>query len=277
MPVSEGLNNNLEYTPAPGNLSSPNLIVKAAMDWMRCKFRRAASWLTLLYEDGQIAKIPASVRGNNTYAYYQEIRLKQIQKKINEIAKIELNDKKIHTNTALITMTQGYNPLSAKSVDDTWISTKTAMKKFKRYLRKYGMIEYAMCLEAFETGACHGHITVIFSEKKEAFRHIGKEGKETYRFTDLDIIYKVKSAWAKALGRKMQDAQTDILACVDEKSLSYITKELKKANSCEKALKELNKWEKKKPTTKEEKKKVADSKKKVLAFYQAERHNMRLL
>jgi hypothetical protein len=151
------------------------------------------------------------------------------------------------------------------------------MKKFKRYLRKYGMIEYAMCLEAFETGACHGHITVIFGEKREAFQYIGKDGKETYRFCDIDMVCKIKLAWAKALGRKMQDAQIDILACVNEKSLGYITKELKKANSCEKALKKLEKWEGKEPKTKEEKKEIADSKKKVLAFYQAEKHNMRLL
>jgi uncharacterized protein YkuJ len=268
---------NYKYTLAPEDLSSPKIIVKAAMNWMKGKFRRAASWLMLLYEDGRIAKIPASVCGNNTYAHYQAIRLKQVQEKINNIAQIKLDEKKVYTNTALITLTQGYNPLSEKSINDTWTSTKSALKKFKRYLRKVGMIEYAMCLEAFETGACHGHITVIFDEKKETFKHIRKDGKETYRFCDIDMIYKIKSAWAKALGRKMQDAQTDILACVDGQSLGYITKELKKANSCEKALKTLEKWEGKEPRTKEEKKEIADSKKKVLAFYQADRHNMRLL
>jgi hypothetical protein len=90
----------------------------------------------------------------------------------------------------LITFTQGYNPENTESINSTWKSTQNALKKFKRFLRKTGMTEYVMCLEAFESGACHGHITVIFEEKKEAYRHIGKDKKITYRITDIDLIYK---------------------------------------------------------------------------------------
>jgi hypothetical protein len=280
--VSEGLPlHTYNYTTVPEGLSSPGFpgqnILQQAMAWLIRKFRGVYQWIVGVREDGSIFKVPATVRGNQTYAYYQAVRLEKIQKKIDNITHIEFNQKKIYTNTALITFTQGYNPENAESINGTWEKTKNALIKFKRYLRKYGMTEYVMCLEAFESGACHGHITVIFNEKKEAFKYVGKDKKITYRFSDIDLIYRIKLAWAKALGRKMQEAQIDILACVDRKSVHYVTKELKKVNACEKALKKLEKWKGRKPKTKEEKKEIADSKKKVLAFYQADKNNMRLL
>jgi hypothetical protein len=266
-------------------LSSPGLgagfpekkLLGQAMDYLIRKFRGVYHWITGIREDGSIFKIPATARGNQTYAYYQGFRLEKIQKRLDDITKIKIDGKKIYTNNAMITFTQGYNVTSEKSINDTWPSTQYALIKFKKYLRKIGMKEYVMCLESFESGACHGHITVIFKEEKEAFRYVGKDGKITYRLSDIDLIYRIKSAWAKALNRKMQESQIDILACVDEKAIHYVTKELKKVNACEKALKKLQGWKNRESKTKEEKKEISNCKKKVLAFYQADKYNMRLL
>jgi hypothetical protein len=239
-------------SPRPTNLT------QFAVDWLKWKFRNAFHWVFGVKEDKSMFKIPASVRGNNTYAYYQSARIVQIQDKLKSETKIENNT----TNAMFITLTQRYDTNSIDGINKTWLKTKPALRKFKAKLRKMGMINYAMTLEAHENGGCHAHMIAIF--KKAIKMHATKGDK--YRINDIEIIYKVKKAWADALGYDMDSAYVDVLACGSDSLVGYITKELKKTASCEKSIKNV-----------EVNKDTPNDRKKILAFYFAEKNKMRLL
>jgi hypothetical protein len=93
-----------------------------------------------------------------------------------------------------------------------------------------------------------------------------------YRLNDTGLLYKIKKAWADALGRSLDRAFVDVIGCGDSDLANYITKEMKKASSCEKAIKLL----KQETGTAEQEKRDA-ARKKVLAFYFADKLKMRLL
>jgi hypothetical protein len=236
---------------------SKNLI-KISVDWLRWKFRNAYHWIYGVREDKSVFKIPSSVRGNDTYAHYQSARITQVQNSLKDKIKIENST----TNALFITLTQKYDIQSTESIAQTWTKTRPALRKFKDRLRKMGMTDYAMTLEAHENGGCHAHMIAIF--RKEIKMHATRGDK--YRVNDVEIIYKIKKAWADALNYDMESAFVDVMACGNAGLVSYITKELKKTASCEKAIKnvEVNKG-------------TADDKKKILAFYFADKNKMRLL
>jgi hypothetical protein len=84
------------------------------------------------------------------------------------------------------------------------------------------------------------------------------------------ILGEIKKAWANAMRCSLDCAFTDVIGCGDDELVGYVMKELKKASSCEKAVKQLERNE----GTKEQKE---AAQKKVLAFYHADKHKMRLL
>jgi hypothetical protein len=215
-------------------------------------------WITGIREDGSIFKIPATIRGNETYAYYQQRRIQQIQEYLKNKIKIANNT----TNALFITLTQQYNKENIESIEKTWYNMKSALKKFKAKLRKTGMIDFVMTLEAHEAGGCHAHMIAIFKEKIKI--HATKENK--YRVNDIELVYKIKKAWANALNYDMESAFVDVMACGNNNLVGYITKELKKASSCEKAIKNV-----------EKENDTPSDRKKILAFYLADKHKMRLL
>jgi hypothetical protein len=225
---------------------------------MRQKFRNAHHWIVGCREDGEIFKIPATVRGNQTYAYYQTARILQIQETLKNKTKIADST----TNTLFITLTQRYNTNSTDEIDRTWINTKPALLKFKVRLRKLGMTDYAMTLEAHENGGCHAHMIAIFNNQIKM--HATKGDK--YRVNDIELVYRIKRAWADALGYNMDSAFVDVLACGNASLVGYITKELKKTSSCEKAMRNVEAGNDR-----------PDDRKKLLAFYLADKHRMRLL
>jgi hypothetical protein len=228
------------------------------MIWLKQKFRNAHHWIVGCREDGSVFKIPATARGNQTYAYYQTARILQIQDSLKNKTKITDSA----TNALFITLTQRYNTNLTDEIDRTWTNTRLALKKFKTKLRKMGMKDYAMTLEAHENGGCHAHMIAIFDRQIKAHATRG----DKYRVNDIELIYKIKKAWADALGYNMDSAFVDVLACGNASLASYITKELKKTASCEKALRNAEAGNDR-----------PDDRKKILAFYLADKHKMRLL
>jgi hypothetical protein len=89
---------------------------------------------------------------------------------------------------------------------------------------------------------------------------------DKYRLNNIETIYKIKKAWADALGYDMDNAFVDVLACGNNGLVSYITKELKKTASCEKAIRNV-----------EVNRDSPNDRKKILAFYFADKRKMRLL
>ena len=124
------------------------------------------------------------------------------------------------------------------------------------------MIEYAMTLEAHENGGCHAHMIAIFNRQIKI--HATKGDK--YRVNNIETVYKIKKAWADALNYDMDSAFADVLACGNSGLVGYITKELKKTASCEKAMRNV-----------ERNKDSPSDRKKILAFYFADKCKMRLL
>jgi hypothetical protein len=260
---------------------SSGLLAKAVTT-MTNKLRRAHWWITGVKEDGSVYKVPATVRGNNTYAYYQSARIRQIQTYLTNNLRIKYhNTNAIATNALFITLTQRYDTRDEASIEKTWTNAKAALKKFKVRIRRMGMTDYAMTLEAHANGGCHAHMIAMFGDRgigihkclvkkwKRKYRH----GKEyVYRLNDTGLLGKIKKAWADALHYNLDSAFVDVIGCGDTDLVDYITKELKKASSCETAIKLL-----KQNDGTIEKEKIEAARKKVLAFYLAGKLKMRLL
>jgi hypothetical protein len=221
----------LEGLSSPGASFPGQNLLGQAVDYLIRKFRGVYHWITGIREDGSIFKVPATARGNQTYAYYQQARIKQIQEYLKKEIEIVNNT----TNALFITLTQKYEKKEIEKISRTWYDTKLALRKFKTKLRKLGMKNYVMTLEAHEAGGCHAHMIAIFDEKIRI--HATKENK--YRINDIELLYKIKKAWANALGYNMESAFVDVVACGNHNLVGYITKELKKASSCEKAIKNI--------------------------------------
>jgi hypothetical protein len=258
--TQDPINLSLDNTTDISEMSStrPTNLKKISTDWLKWKFRNTFHWIFGLREDKSVFKIPASVRGNNTYAHYQNVRIMQIRDSLENKIVIENNT----TNALFITLTQKYDTDSIESITQTWTRTRPALRKFKDRLRKMGMINYIMTLEAHESGGCHAHMIAIFKKKMKI--HATKENK--YRLNDIEVIYKIKKAWADALDYDMDSAFVDIIACGNTGLVGYITKELKKTASCEKAMRNV-----------EINKDTPSDIKKILAFYFAGKNRMRLL
>jgi hypothetical protein len=239
------------------NAKQRNLIAQAT-NCLRRKFRGAHHWIVGCREDGSVFKVPATARGNQTYAYYQTARILQVQECLKNKTKIADSA----TNALFITLTQRYNTNSTDEIDRTWLNTRPALLKFKVRLRKLGMTDYTMTLEAHENGGCHAHMIAIFDRQIK----IHATRKKEYRVNDIELVYKIKRAWADALGYNMDSAFVDVLACGNSGLVSYITKELKKTASCEKAMRNAEAGNDR-----------PDDRKKILAFYLADKHRMRLL
>jgi hypothetical protein len=255
---------NNDITTAKEGLSSSGTrflgknLLQQAIDYLIRKFRGVYHWITGIREDGSIFKVPATARGNQTYAFYQQARIKQIQEYLKKEIRIADNT----TNALFITLTQKYEKEEIEKIGKTWYNTKLALRKFKTKLRKLGMKNYVMTIEAHEAGGCHAHMIAIFNDRIKI--HATKENR--YRMNDIELLYKIKKAWASSLGYDMDSAFVDIVACGNHNLIGYITKELKKASSCEKAIKNI-----------EKENDTPSDRKKVLAFYFADKYKMRLL
>jgi hypothetical protein len=281
-PIKPSLDNTTDISVLSSgqNKKKSGGLVADAITSMTDKLRRAHWWITGIREDGSVYKVPATVRGNDTYAYYQSARIRQIHDYLTDNIRIKShNETASATNALFITLTQQYNIQNAEDIEKTWTNAKVALKKFKTKMRRMGMSEYVMTLEAHKNGGCHAHMVALFGDRaigvhkcpvkrrKQKYRH----GKEcVYRLNDIGLLAKIKKAWASALGYSPDSAFVDIIGCGDSELANYITKELKKASSCEKALKLLAKNDEKK-----EQREAAQ--KKVLAFYFADKFKMRLL
>jgi hypothetical protein len=191
--VSSNTNNNQTELS-----SEKTKIIKLAMTWLKQKFRNAHYWIVGCREDGAIFKIPATARGNETYAYYQSVRIRQIQQYLKDNIQIKYHNETAKvTNALFITLTQRYNPYDARSVAKTWDNLREASKRFKAKMRRLGMTEYVMTLEAHVSGGCHAHMLALMGDRgigihkcpvkkrKQKYRH----GKEyIYRLNDIGLL-----------------------------------------------------------------------------------------
>jgi hypothetical protein len=151
--------------PKPKNLSGSSLL-KEAVNVMTNKLRRAYSWRIGIRENVQMYKVPSTIRGNDTYAYYQSARIQQIQQFLTDNLKIKYQDAKVTaTNALFITLTQQYNPHEEEDIIKTWLNMRAALKKFKSRMRRLNMTDFALTLEAHASGGCHAHMIALFGDR----------------------------------------------------------------------------------------------------------------
>lgn len=234
------------------------IILGKAAEAVKRKLKNSPLWIISKTEDGSIYKCPASIWGNKTYAYYQSKGLMEIQQKINELYS---SDGKRVTNSLFITLTTRYNPWEEADSINSWRIMKTALSKFTKGIKKFGVREYIVGIESYRAGGCHAHVQVMLD------RLVGMELiKDKYRIRDGTLRKGIKELWAHCLGCPLKEAHSDIQAVHSKELAGYITKELKKASSCEEALK---RYDQGKATEKDEQK--------ILVFYLAGLEKMRLL
>jgi hypothetical protein len=240
------------------------------------KFRNSYKW-HFKWNGEDLKKHPVSIRGNSTYAYYQNIRLEAIQKLLNN--RIDIKPE-ISTNALFITLTNQYDTHDQTSIEQTWPDMKKALPKFKARLRKLGMSEFVNTIESHESGGAHGHLVVIFSEQIPMFASTEWDGKKQqrvirWRIKDAKLREAIKLAWAKARKGTLDNSFVDITACHNTDIAGYITKELGKASSCEAALKRL----KSNTYSQDEngRKQRANDKKKIFLHYYSDKYRLRML
>jgi hypothetical protein len=243
--------------------TKPSILLNLAVEEMTDVLRRSSMWHIGLFEDGEIRKTPATIRGNKTYAYYQRQRLNEIQGEINKKTKI---DGTVKTNAAFITCTDQYEISSADSIHQSWLAVRNALPEFCKSVRRLGVTDYIVGVEAFRGGGCHAHIMLIFNRQHKMYETVDEDGRIIYRLEDIALRNRLKTLWANALKRDIDQAHCDIQAVWSQALAGYITKELKKAGSCEEPMKRLRSGEA-----------SPHDEQTVLAFYLARRHKMRLL
>jgi hypothetical protein len=214
-----------------------------------------------------IYKIPATIRGNKLYAYYQRSRLDAIQAAIDEQSKIDTTQRL--SNAIFITLTQQYDPENEESIEETWKNAKNLkkMSKFKRKLKQLGVKAYAMVVESTENGGCHHHAILIMDKLWDYVEIRDQKTNEIeYRIKSEQLRTDIKQAWADALDRPMDRAFVDLKMAVDERAINYVTKELGKASSVEDALRRTEKDQD-----------TASDRKKILLHYYAGKYRLRLI
>jgi hypothetical protein len=255
----------------PDEKSRPTLADAVAA--LKAKLRGAGLWV-YTFDGHKLKKTPGTVRGNATYAYYQEKRLEALREKIAGVIKITDDS----TNALFVTLTQRYNPDDTSTALDSWSSLKGrngALNKFKIAMRKLGMVAYINTIEAHADGGAHCHFLIIMASSVKMV--VDRNGK--YRVKSEMLRTQIKEAWARARGKghNIDDSFVDIVACNDEHATEYITKELKKASACEYAVKRYGKNDYPWATDKELAKYERDADvKKIWAFYFADRLKMRM-
>jgi hypothetical protein len=244
------------------------IMLPEAVQYLYTHFRGAAVWRITEHEDGELTKMPSTMRGNKVYAYYQSLRCNDIQDALDSIIEFSTDT----TNSLFITLTSQYRPKDAKSVKQSWQTMRKALPAFAAKMRRI-IVGYVITVEAHRLGGCHAHAQIV--TKKRVGMYEDEKGK--YRCADEKLRQKIKQKWADSLGVQIAQAHCDIQAVHDEQAASYLLKELKKVDSCEEAVKRLKgKTYDGELDERQLRKKIKDEKK-VLAFYYAIINKMRML
>ena len=201
------------------------------------------------YASGRVLRVPANMRGNKVYAWYQSIRMNQIQTEIDKVAKIEGD----YTNVIFLTLTHEYNKKSIESILDSWQVVPARLTKFLRKLKTFfRLIHYVGVLEAHEGGGCHAHVVLVTREPI----HCTRDGKGVLRLPD-SYRDKIKEYWTENVDVRGSDSTA---------IAGYLTKELGKVNHVEEAIKRASKGQE-----------TASDRKKIWAYYWADVLGIRLL
>jgi hypothetical protein len=244
------------------------IMLPEAVQYLYTHFRRAAVWRITEHEDGELTKMPSTMRGNKVYAYYQSIRCGDIQDALDSMIEFD-NDT---TNSLFITLTSQYRPKDAKSVKQSWQAMRKALPAFAAKIRRI-IVGYVITVEAHRLGGCHAHAQLVLRRPVGMY----EDDKGVYRCANEEIRQKIKQKWADSLGVPIAQAHCDIQAVHDEQAARYLLKELKKVDSCEEAVKRLKgKTYDGELDERQLRKKIKDEKK-VLAFYYAIKNKMRML
>jgi hypothetical protein len=244
------------------------IMLDDAIQYLYVHFKKAATWRVTQRDDGQISKIPSTMRGNKVYAHYQSKRCEVIQNAIDKLIVFDKNN----TNSLFITLTHQYNPKNVKSVEQSWQEMRKALPIFANKIRRL-VTGYVITVEAHRLGGCHAHAQLILRKSVGMF----EDEKEVWRCADEKLRQKIKQKWADSLSVPVAKAHCDIEAVHDENSARYVLKELKKVESCEQAVRNLkSKAYDDELSDRQLKQKIKDEKK-VLAFYYAIKNKMRML
>lgn len=201
------------------------------------------------HQSGKLRRVPATLRGNKAYAWYQGERMDQIQAEIDKAAKIAGD----HTNVLFLTLTHGYNPGNMDSIRESWNIVPERLTKFMRKLKtKWPIVHYVAVLEAHEGGGCHAHVVLVLRDPVKCTR----DEKGVLRCPDSyrDLVREI---WTENIDLRGSDS-----AAV----AGYLTKELGKVNHVEDAIRRARKGED-----------TPSDRKKMWAYYWADVLSLRLL
>lgn len=201
------------------------------------------------YVSGRILRVPANMRGNKVYAWYQSIRMNQIQAEIDKVAKIDGD----YTNIIFLTLTHQYKKKSLDSIRESWTVVPARLTKFLRKLKSFfRIVHYVGVLEAHEEGGCHAHVVLVTREPI----HCARDSKGVLR---LPKTYRdqIRDAWGENVDVRGSDSTA---------IAGYLTKELGKVNHVEDAIKRARMGQE-----------TASDRKKIWAYYWADVLGIRLL
>lgn len=211
---------------------------------------RSSQFFNLIkYESGKIRRVPATLRGNKAYAWYQGERMEQIQVEIDKAAKIAGD----YTNILFLTLTHEYDKTNVASIRESWNVVPERLTKFMRKLKtKFPILHYVAVLEAHEGGGCHSHVVLVLPEAVHCWKDADGNLRlpDTYRDTIAEL-------WTE---------NVDVKGSYSPDVAGYLTKELGKVNHVEDAIKRARKGQE-----------TASDRKKVWAYYWADVLSIRLL
>lgn len=201
------------------------------------------------YISGRVLRVPATMRGNKVYAWYQSIRMKQIQEEIDKVAMIDGD----LTNILFLTLTHEYQKENEASIRESWEVVPERLTKFLRKLKtKWPIHHYVAVLEAHEGGGCHAHVVVVLKKPIRCTRDDKGVLRCPASYRDL-----IREIWTENIDLRGSDSTA---------VAGYLTKELGKVNHVEDAIKRAKKGED-----------TPSDRKKIWAYYWADVLGIRLL
>lgn len=205
---------------------------------LKSKFYLCYKKLNTETKEIEITKHSATIKGNNSYAYYQSVRLEEIKQYLKDNYLFqELKNGNIKTNVLFITLTT-----ATPTIEDIEKSWETLPKETRLFIRKlkrmFGNdISYFFVFEAHFRGGCHAHLCLILPKAIDCSKYKywnEKREREEFKYIVSDSIHKeLKKYWQENL---------DIQGCYAEQGLeNYITKEMsKQGKSVEQAIRNYN-------------------------------------
>lgn len=243
------------FTECMQNISSDSAICKRSKlvqipsAHLFSRLRTSQFFILKKHQSGRIRRVPATLRGNKAYAWYQGERMDQIQEEINKAAKIDGD----YTNVLFLTLTHEYDKTNIDSIRESWKVVPARLTKFMRKVKAIlPVVHYVAVLEAHEGGGCHSHVVLVLRDPVHCRKDEGGNLRLPDNYRDL-----IRNLWTE---------NVDVKGSYSPDVAGYLTKELGKVNHVEDAIKRARLGQD-----------TASDRKKIWAYYWGDVLGIRLL